>query len=119
MQSNAQPASRSRLGSRGQPEASRIAILNAAATEFANEGLSGARMDAIAKSARVNKALLYYYFRDKDALYGAVLDQFFQPLFQALTQVLDAPTSAGERILGYACVHFDTIARTPHYARLF
>ena len=119
MASPAKSRSRSTFGTRNQPEASRDAILKAAATEFANEGLSGARMDAIARLARVNKALLYYYFRDKDALYGAVLDQFFRPLAQRLTQALDSPAPAGQRILGYARAHFDTIAGTPHYARLF
>jgi len=108
-----------RLGSRGQPEATREAILRAAGTEFAMHGLAGARMDAIARSARVNKALLYYYFHDKDALYGEVLDQFFRPLFVRLTLLLDGQTSPGERILGYARAHFDTIADKPHYARLF
>jgi TetR/AcrR family transcriptional regulator len=87
--------------------------------EFSVEGLAGARMDAIAAAAHVNKALLYYYFHDKDALYGAVLDQFFRPLFARLTEVLDRPASPGERILGYARAHFDTIAERPHYARLF
>ena len=66
-----------RLGTRRQPEASRDAILQAALAEFAQEGLAGARMDAIAAAAGVNKALLYYYFHDKDTLYGAVLDRFF------------------------------------------
>ena len=112
-------ASQSRRGTRRQPDASRDAILNAASIEFANEGLSGARMDAIARGAGVNKALLYYYFLDKDALYGAALDQFFRPLSERLTQVLDSQAPAGQRILGYARTHFDTIARTPHYARLF
>ena len=108
-----------RLGSRGQPAATREAILRAAGTEFATHGLAGARMDAIARSARVNKALLYYYFHDKDALYGEVLDQFFSPLFGRLTLLLDGQASPGERILGYARAHFDTIAEKPHYARLF
>ena len=63
-----------RRGSRRRPEASRRAILQAALIEFAQEGIAGARMDAIAAAAGVNKALLYYYFRDKEALYGAVLD---------------------------------------------
>ena len=72
-----QPA-RARLGSRGKPEESRAAILQAAIREFAREGVAGARTDAIAKAAKVNKALLYYYFRDKDALYGAALEQVFQ-----------------------------------------
>ena len=85
MASAAKSRSRGSLGTRNQPQASRDAILKAAAIEFAIEGLTGARMDAIAKAARVNKALLYYYFHDKDALYGAVLDQFIQPLFERLT----------------------------------
>src|SRR5882724_11023294 len=71
------PARRRRLGSRGQPERTRSAILDAASEEFAHEGLAGARTDAIARSAGVNKALLYYYFRDKESLYRAVLDQVF------------------------------------------
>lgn len=111
--------SRRSLGTRNQPAISREAILKAAGAEFAMEGLSGARMEAIARSAGVNKALLYYYFHDKDALYGAVLDGFFRPLFERLTQVLDSSAPPGQRILGYARAHFDTIARTPHYARLF
>ena len=63
-----------KAGSRGKPEETREAILKAALKEFAQEGLAGARTDAIARSAGVNKALLYYYFDDKETLYGAVLD---------------------------------------------
>ena len=59
-----------RRGSRRQPEASRNAILQAALAEFAQEGLAGARVDAIAEAAGVNKALLYYYFRDKERSTG-------------------------------------------------
>ena len=44
-----------RMGSRGQPEESRAAILRAAAQEFAQHGIAGARTDAIAREARVNK----------------------------------------------------------------
>src|SRR5580704_18641733 len=66
-----------RMGSRGQPEESRASILNAAAQEFAEIGIAGARTDAIARVARVNKALLYYYFKDKEALYDAVVEQVF------------------------------------------
>ena len=69
--------SKPRLGSRGRPEESRAAILQAAVSEFSREGVAGARTDAIARAAGVNKALLYYYFKDKETLYGAVLDQVF------------------------------------------
>jgi TetR/AcrR family transcriptional regulator len=53
------------LGSRGKPEESRAAILKAAVGEFAEHGIAGARTDAIARAARVNKALLYYYLRTR------------------------------------------------------
>ena len=108
-----------RRGTRRRPEASRRAILQAALIEFAQEGIAGARMDAIAAAAGVNKALLYYYFRDKEALYGAVLDDFFVRLLDRVTRALDGEAPAGERLLTYARAHFDCIAESPHYARLF
>ena len=109
----------SRRGTRRQPEASRDAILQAALAEFAQEGLAGARMDAIAASAAVNKALLYYYFHDKESLYGAVLDRFFIRLSERVMNELDSSAPLGERLLRYACAHFDCVAESPHYARLF
>ncbi len=87
--------------------------------EFAQEGLAGARMDAIAASAGVNKALLYYYFHDKESLYGAVLDRFFVRLKARVMSELDGPAPLGERLLRYTCAHFDCVAESPHYARLF
>lgn len=53
----------------------RQAILEAAIKEFSAKGLSGARVDAIARGARVNKQLIYYYFDSKVGLYEAVLGQ--------------------------------------------
>jgi len=110
---------RARRGTRRQPEASRDSILRAALAEFAQEGLAGARMDAIAVSAGVNKALLYYYFHDKESLYGAVLDRFFIRLTERVMSELDSDAPLGERILRYTCAHFDCVAESPHYARLF
>jgi TetR/AcrR family transcriptional regulator len=76
-------------------------------------------MDAIASAAGVNKALLYYYFRSKEELYGAVLDDFFQRLLAKVNGALDGGRSAGERFLLYARAHFDSLAQSPYYARLF
>lgn len=108
-----------RRGSRRQPDASRKAILQAALVEFAQEGLAGARVDAIAEAAGVNKALLYYYFHDKESLYGAVLDRFFERLRDRVMTVCDRPGTAGERFLSYVKAHFDSIAESPYYAHIF
>jgi TetR/AcrR family transcriptional regulator len=107
-----------RMGSRGQPEESRAAILEAAAREFAQYGVDGARTDSIAREARVNKALLYYYFKDKETLYGAVLDAAFSGLRDTVFRVLDSPASPREKILQYVGAYFDFIASNQLYPRL-
>ena len=110
--------SKSRLGSRGRPEQSRAAILQAAVHEFAQHGIAGARTDAIARAAKVNKALLYYYFKDKDALYGAVLDQAFGGLIAYVGEVFSRDLPHREKILAYAGAHFDYVASHPLYPRI-
>jgi TetR/AcrR family transcriptional regulator len=106
------------MGSRGQPEESRAAILAAAAQEFAEHGIAGARTDTIAQEAGVNKALLYYYFKDKETLYGAVLDDAFSGLKKTVFQVLDSDLPPREKILAYAGAYFDFIAANQLYPRL-
>lgn len=112
------PSLRPRMGSRGQPEESRAAILKAAAHEFAQHGIAGARTEAIAHEARVNKALLYYYFQDKETLYGAVLDDAFSGLKSAVFQVLDSNLPPRDKIMAYAGAYFDFIASNQLYPRL-
>jgi TetR/AcrR family transcriptional regulator len=107
-----------RMGSRGQPEESRAAILQAAAKEFAELGIAGARTDAIAREAHVNKALLYYYFKDKETLYGAVLDHAFSGMKAKVFRVLDSDLSPREKIMAYAGEYFDFIASNPIYPKL-
>jgi AcrR family transcriptional regulator len=55
-------------------ERTSTAILAAATKEFAERGYGGARVDAIAARANINKRMLYHYFGGKDALYVAVLE---------------------------------------------
>ena len=55
-------------------ERTKAAVLAAATREFAEHGMGGARIELIAKRARVNKQLIYYYFGSKEALYIAVLE---------------------------------------------
>ena len=107
-----------RLGSRGRPEESRAAILQAAVREFSREGVAGARTNAIARAAGVNKALLYYYFKDKETLYGAVLDQVFGGLKESIGAALTSDLPPREKLLAYVGAHFDYIASHPLYPRI-
>ena len=64
--STVRPASRN-------PERTRERILIAAFKEFAAKGFAGARVDAIARRAAINKRMLYHYFGDKEELFREVL----------------------------------------------
>jgi TetR/AcrR family transcriptional regulator len=113
-----QAAHTTRLGTRGKPEESRASILKAAVREFAREGVAGARTDAIARFAGVNKALLYYYFRDKEALYEAVLEEVFSGVRRAIHRALSEKVPPRKRLAAYIGAHFDYVASNPPYHRL-
>jgi TetR/AcrR family transcriptional regulator len=110
--------SKIRLGSRGKPEQSRAAILDAAIEEFAAHGIAGARTDAIARAARVNKALLYYYFKDKEAIYQAVLDHVFSGLRDTVVPMLESDLPPRQKVLNYLGAYFDYIAANPRVPRV-
>jgi len=74
--------------------------------------------DAIAREARVNKALLYYYFKDKETLYGAVLDHAFSGLKATVFRVLDSDLPPREKIMTYVGTYFDFIASNQVYPKL-
>ncbi|MGA7078337.1 MAG: TetR/AcrR family transcriptional regulator [Terriglobales bacterium] len=92
--------------------------MRAAVAEFAENGIAGARTDAIARAARVNKALLYYYFKDKDALYEAVLDHVFSGLRARVMPVLDSQLPPRQKMLEYLGTYFDYIAANPRFPRV-
>ena len=79
-------------------------ILAAAMHEFAEKGLGGARIDAIAERAGVNKRLLYYYFDSKDSLFLAVLELAYADIRsaeQALRLPSAEPADAIRRLVAF------------------
>jgi len=92
----AKPAAGGRLGKsprapRIAPEARREAILQAALTVFAAHGFEAARLEDVATRAGVAKGTLYLYFRDKEALFEALVRSAVSPLLQHMSQVAAAP----------------------------
>ena len=98
--------------------ATRMAILEHAIAEFASGGVAGARTAAIAEAAGVNKALLYYYFKDKGSLYSAALHMVFSGLVEDVLPLLEGPLPPGEKLLRFARVHFEYLIHHPNYPRL-
>lgn len=82
----------------------RQAIIDAATEEFATLGLGGARIDAIAARAGINKRLLYYYFGNKEALFQAVLERAYEKIRTAESMLqLDEidPVEAIRRLVSF------------------
>lgn len=93
-------------------------ILDAARDEFMLHGLSGARVDRIAERISLNKAMIYYHFASKEALYKAVLQRAYAELHQSRSQLkLDAlpPRQALRRLVGFT---YDYDQAHPEFVRL-
>lgn len=73
-------------------------ILDAAALEFSERGYAGARVDRIARRARVNKAMLYYHFGSKQSLYRALLRWIFSRAADRLQPIAATALPADEKI---------------------
>src|ERR1700727_2770107 len=75
-------------------------ILDAAAAEFADRGIAGARIDRIIAAARTNKAQLYSYFGSKDGLFDAVIaDRSYRLLSVIPFDANDLPRAPGHQLL--------------------
>lgn len=82
----------------GQESATEEKIRAAARKVFLAQGYAGARMQAIADEAGLNKALLHYYFRSKEKLYREVFDPAYARFADALQQLDRAELSLAEKI---------------------
>lgn len=85
-------------GSVSQGSDVRERILDAAAEVFAECGFGGAGVDAIARRAGVNKAMLYYHVGDKAALFGEVVRTNVGRIRQAVTAALAESDDPRERL---------------------
>lgn len=100
------------------PQRTRQDILAAARREFAEHGLSGGRIDAIAARMRTTKRMIYYYFGSKEGLYQAVLEQAYGDIRNIELELdLDslAPDDAVRRMVAFT---FDYEEAHPDFIRL-
>lgn len=93
-------------------------ILDAAAEVFAEEGFGGARVEAIAARAGVNKAMLYYHVGDKGELYAAVLARNLAALRATLAAAVDSTTTATDRLRAVISALAALANRLPEHPRI-
>jgi AcrR family transcriptional regulator len=94
---------------------SRDRVFAAAAAEFATRGYAGANVDRIARAARLNKAMIYYHFKSKAALYREILRDMFGAVRARIGEVAASDVSPEDKIRAYiAAIATEADAR-PHF----
>lgn len=95
-------------------------ILSGARQEFIENGLRGARMQSIADRCSVNKALLHYYFRSKERLYQAVLQDIVQTMRAAINEQMLTVTPGNDirtMLRRFVSVYIRILLNNPDFPR--
>ena len=93
-------------------------ILEAARKAFITRGMSGARMQDIADEAGINKALLHYYFKNKEQLFDTIFMDAAGKLFPRINMILTSEQSLFEKIESF-CEEYITVVQDNPYLPLF
>ncbi len=90
-------------------------LLAAAAAEFAARGFAGASVDRIARTARANKAMIYYHFKSKAALYRAILRDMFAAVDLRVQATLASSLPVEDKVRAFVeAIALEAEAR-PHF----
>jgi TetR/AcrR family transcriptional regulator len=120
---SAAPPRRTRKGGRRRPapgeRGSRERLLAAAAAEFAARGFAGANVDRIARAAGVNKAMIYYHFTNKSALYREIVGDMFHAVGARIREVAASGASPEEKVSRFVeTIALEAEAR-PHFPAMW
>ncbi len=93
-------------------------ILVSAINIFIDKGKYGARMQEIADKAEINKAMLHYYFTDKDTLYEKSIEYIFTNLFLRVTGIIEKEAAPLDNICKFVAAYIDFLTENIGITRL-
>ena len=93
-------------------------ILDVATEEFATLGYSGLSMNKLAEKLKINKAMIYYYFKDKRNLYDEVISSIIELNEEEKKEILNSSLEAKEKFKRYIKLYTKTISNNPNIIRL-
>lgn len=93
-------------------------LLDAALQLFSTKGYAATSVRELVEAAGVTKPVLYYYFKNKEGLYLALMGDALGSFYQVAEQALAAPGSVRERICGYCTALLDIFVERLAVARL-
>ena len=89
-------------------------ILEAAKKVFIRNGMAGARMQDIADEAGINKALLHYYFRNKEQLFQTIFSKLSIGFWEHITSIFESETPLFDKIELFCDAYIDKIIENPY-----
>ncbi|MBU2906742.1 MULTISPECIES: TetR/AcrR family transcriptional regulator [Arenibacter] len=89
-------------------------ILKAAISVFQKKGMAGARMQEIADEAKINKAMLHYYYKSKQKLFEAVFRQAFEKFAPHINQVFNSDKTVFEKITEFTDSYISFVMENPY-----
>jgi AcrR family transcriptional regulator len=90
-------------------------ILSAAKRVFLRKGYTGSRMQEVADEAKINKAMLHYYFRSKERLFSRILHEAMDRLIPLFQRSLSTPgLSVRDKLHLIVDNHINVITAEPH-----
>lgn len=89
-------------------------ILDVATEEFATLGYSGLSMNKLAEKLKINKAMIYYYFKDKRNLYDEVISSIIELNEEEKKEILTSSLEAKEKFKRYIKLYTKTINNNPN-----
>lgn len=89
-------------------------ILDVATEEFATLGYSGLSMNKLAEKLKINKAMIYYYFKDKRNLYDEVISSIIELNEEEKKEILNSSLEAKEKFKRYIKLYTKTISNNPN-----
>lgn len=102
------------MAKRVKDQSTEEVILEAARKVFVKKGMYGARMQDIADEARINKALLHYYFESKDKLFEKVFMEAASHLFPKVNEVFNSDVDLFEKIERFCEEYIDGVMQNPY-----
>lgn len=89
-------------------------ILLAAQKVFICKGMAGARMQDIADQAGINKALLHYYFKNKEQLFENIFRRLTEGFWQQITSLFESDTPLFEKIETFCLMYINKVIENPY-----
>jgi len=98
-----------------EKERRRAEFLDAAELLYAKRGWEAVTMDQMARTARLSRALIYVYFRDKDDLLFAIGERAMKQLYQRFAAAIESPGSGHDKVMAIGRAYMGYALEFPHY----